>query len=159
MSTRTNVTIEYGDSRVILSRHCDGYPACTGGSILRALIDNKAAHRAVSALIAECYDATQFCPARPIYELTTSIHGDIEHEYLVRFDVGTGKLDSLAHRRRLNWSDDPAAWPPWKLYTLADFAELVNRERAWMNARIRERGLPYTEDDLFEMLEVCAEAI
>lgn len=37
MSTRANITIEYGESRVILYRHCDGYPSETGADILAAM--------------------------------------------------------------------------------------------------------------------------
>lgn len=156
MSTRTNISIRYGESLVILYRHCDGYPACAGESIVRAILGGSNADNVLRALMREEYAATSYRPARPVFELTSSIHGDIDHEYLVTFHRHTGALEHLAHRRRLNWADDPSySWTPWTRHTLESFVRLVNSEREQMNARIRERGLPYTEDDLFAMIEIA----
>lgn len=85
MSTRTNIVIDYGESRVILYRHMDGYPTSVGVDLLEKLAAAKDATGFVVSLLAEQYDAEVYRAAHPIYELTTEIHGDIDYLYRVKF--------------------------------------------------------------------------
>lgn len=142
MSTRTNITIRHGESEVILYRHHDGYPAETGADLLTKLV---AARYSVGgllrALMAEEYAATSYRSARPVYELTDSIHGDIEHRYEIESDEQCETV-TIRHCKRLSlahaggeWSEE---WSPWRTMNARGFLNLVNADRSENNARLDE---------------------
>lgn len=89
MSTRTNIVIRSGESRVVLYRHWDGYLAETGRDLHNKLVSAGGTYgsddRFLRALLAEMNEATSYREATPVYELTDCLHGDIEYLYVVEF--------------------------------------------------------------------------
>jgi len=91
MSTRTNVILQNDDCKVILYRHCDGYPEETGVDIYKKVKDavDGGKYSAYGALLesflAERYKAEESISGKEkaVYEITDSIHGDIDHLYKV----------------------------------------------------------------------------
>ena len=81
MSTRANITIKNGESKIILYRHYDGYPTNTGIDILNRIKRSKT----TSDLVSDFLTATNWSgfenPPKKLYEITTEIHGDIEYDY------------------------------------------------------------------------------
>jgi len=77
MSTRANITIKNGESKIILYRHYDGYPTNTGIDIANRIKRS----RDTSALVSDFLDATFDSNDRKVYEITSEIHGDIEYDY------------------------------------------------------------------------------
>ena len=77
MSTRANITINNGESKIILYRHYDGYPTDTGIDIANRIKRSKD----TSGLVSDFLDATFDSNGRKVYEITTEIHGDIEYDY------------------------------------------------------------------------------
>lgn len=75
MSTRANITINKGETKIILYRHHDGYPTETGIDILNKIKRNKTTIGLVSDLLSESYGD------RNVYEIASEIHGDIEYNY------------------------------------------------------------------------------
>lgn len=135
MGTRTNITLQYGDSNIILYRHCDGYPASAGASIIEGLREAPNINALFHALAGERYSGLR---PRPVYELTNSIHGDIEHEYKIQATdpMLGGKVEYILHRSYSfkRERDKGDGWTPWGTYTLAQFVEFVNWECREMNA-------------------------
>jgi hypothetical protein len=82
MSTRANITINNGDSKIILYRHYDGYPTNTGIDILNRIKRSK--H--ISDLVSDFLTATMDWMTSPkkLYEITSEIHGDIEYDYEIK---------------------------------------------------------------------------
>ena len=76
MSTRANITINKGESKIILYRHYDGYPTVTGIDILNKIKRNTDTNGLVSDLLSESYEG-----GKKVYEITNEIHGDIEYDY------------------------------------------------------------------------------
>jgi hypothetical protein len=147
MSTRTNIVIELGQTSVILYRHYDGYPSCTGLNLAELLVTHQKAGDFLRAILAEQYEESRFDdgtphrPARPIYELTTGIHGDIEYLYRIKFpehwskpaklpEIGVeafGFSDEDCKRRESTLPNSVTVGP------LSAFVDLVNAE-----IRVRE---------------------
>ena len=89
MSTRSNVLIKMGDTKIYLYRHSDGYPGANGADLAERLIKHKNHGKAfINDLLAERYDATEYRPERPVWELTNGLHGDIEWLYV--FEMADG---------------------------------------------------------------------
>ena len=89
MSTRSNVLIKMGDTKIYLYRHSDGYPGANGADLAEKLIKHKNHGKAfINDLLAERYDATEYRPERPVWELTNGLHGDIEWLYV--FEMADG---------------------------------------------------------------------
>lgn len=156
MSTRTNLVITCGRSTIYIYRHCDGYPAETGADILAKLREaigpadahrspNGAANYFTRAIFLEHYDQQSYEKVpRPMYELTTELHGDIEHAYFIEFRdrFNTGPVSIRHAARPQNWHKEDAEVDDWttagRRYSFESFAELVNADRKASNARIRE---------------------
>lgn len=159
MSTRTNIVLQFGESRVFIYRHCDGYPSCTGEHIARLLTEHKRANPFLRALMAAEYEGTSYDPKpRPIYELTTGIHGDIEWLYVVKFDnewsnppkpveVGCRPFGFSDEDYKLRDSYLPAMLP---LGSLADFVTFVNAQIGEANERMKTyfKGRNYEPQEL-----------
>lgn len=148
MGTRSNIIVRGGNFSITLYRHWDGYPSVTGthlletlkgagltGDLSRRRPDDCAASFANRLLrthedsnIGERFD----------YEVTTEIHGDIEHLYVVRFtNCGWVEIDH-APIDFGDARDTPAIVHGAKHYTVPEFKEMVNGERLACNARIRK---------------------
>jgi hypothetical protein len=82
MSTRANIVVSMGDTKVILYRHHDGYARSTGVDLvnkLRSVTTNE--EQFLIDLLA--YEGET---GRRAYELTSEIHGDIEWAYWIKLD-------------------------------------------------------------------------
>jgi hypothetical protein len=90
MSTRTNILVTHGSTRIYLYRHCDGYPSETGADLAAKLNQCKRIDDFLAAILAERYEATSFRTGQPVYEITSEVHGDIEWAYAIDFDTGNG---------------------------------------------------------------------
>jgi hypothetical protein len=149
MSTRSVTTINGVYGSVALYRHCDGYPGEAGASLVEAVTGAQSAELAASRLLALRYEHSAGGNSRGMYELTTAAddHGDLEHAYEVRaqvFYVGnTDRVRRLRwfvnHSKRVAW-DGPNQWQTAVL-DLPQFVDVVNRDRAEMNARMDARGM------------------
>lgn len=156
MSTRTNIVVTIGESRVYLYRHHDGYLAETGADLvvkLQAAIGTADAHRSpegaadafLAAIFAEKYEQQSYEKApRRVYELTSDLHGDIEHAYFIDFTprFNTGCV-SIRHAARPKcWSEENLEVEDWtanaKRHSLDSFRVAVNKDREETNARIRK---------------------
>ena len=145
MSTRSNVLIKMGDTKIYLYRHSDGYPGANGADLAEKLIKHKNHGKAfINDLLAERYDATEYRPERPVWELTNGLHGDIEWLYV--FEMADGdfydipvlvKVIERAHA-------DPDLDKPWPMIKDEDIEkakeigldgliEMSNLDRAEMN--------------------------
>jgi hypothetical protein len=163
LSTRTNIIIEYGDSRVYLYRHHDGYLAETGADLARKLAATNGylgANRFVRSLIEEAYEKQSYeTEAKRIYEVTSEVHGDIEYLYVVRFDTNDSIKPQIGYRT-YRGSEGPGgnAGPNSvkNMGSLADFVLAVNAEVRATNRRIAEmrRAQPAAYGDASDMPEV-----
>lgn len=157
MSTRTNIVIINGQSRVYMYRHSDGYLGECGADLilkLEAAWGTPKAHhspegtadRFLRALFAEYYEQQSYeISPRKVYELTTEMHGDIEHVYYVEFkapqtDDKAEPCFFIRHAKRpTDWSiEDWELQHQTKRYSVESFRAAVNKDRAEMNARIAE---------------------
>jgi hypothetical protein len=86
MSTRTNILIKSGDTKIWLYRHHDGYLSETGYNLVSNLAHCTGFKSFLDSLLSQKYEATMHREARPIYEFTTEEHGDIEFLYSFEFD-------------------------------------------------------------------------
>lgn len=156
MSTRTNIVIINGASRVYIYRHSDGYLGECGADLLLKLeaawgtpeahhSPEGTADRFLRALMAEYYEQQSYEKApKSVYELTTELHGDIEHVYYVEFkdSFNTGPF-SIRHAARPRfWARDDLETEDWaaqhqaKRHSIESFRAAINKDRADMNARI-----------------------
>jgi len=130
MSTRCNVEIINGDSRTILYRHHDGYLSMTGADLYFRTIN--ARHSAGKLLVDLLTNHDE-----GHYELTTKIHGDIEHWYAIDFSGDAPVLKHASRPANLSWQEWSEAWCSGASMTPAEFASLVNGEIRETNVRIR----------------------
>ena len=111
MSTRANILVQSRDEKILLYRHCDGYPGSVIPSLQAAfrLSDGNweagRPYKAASYIIAEGVRPEGGAPytayeALPYLEL----HGDIEYYYQVTCIAGLGDSPSL--RRLSKWVID-----------------------------------------------------
>lgn len=161
MSTRCNIVVRCYKTVAYLYRHCDGYPAETGADLIekmRAAIGTPdfymspegAADTFLRSLLSEHYEQQSYEKApRPVYEITSDVHGDIEHLYTVtfphRFDgAGPAPVEIRHAARPSDWHEhgDGFAVERWcdggARYTLPEFAETVNADRRACNRRIAQ---------------------
>ena len=134
MSTRTNIVIKdkFMGHTFYIYRHHDGYPAYPGEHVLEIAKMNNATNAIKYLLTRE--DAN--------YEMTTNIHGDIEHLYVV--ELPTGKIEYGTG----GYGQEIVA----EKKTRQEFADLVNKDRKHINDYIRSQGKE-KEWGLFEMVE------
>ena len=85
MSTRSNIVVNYGDSKIFIYRHWDGYLEATGYDIASTLIHHSNPNSFVRALLSKKEDSSFTRAANYQYELTSEIHGDIEWLYTITF--------------------------------------------------------------------------
>lgn len=131
MSTRTNITIKNGSTTLHLYRHHDGYPAETGADLVEALRSNKSCDGFVKALLN--HESARF-------EITSCLHGDIQHAYLIDFGGWDAKETKVGHAT--HGGDYGAEVDSWAHRPTTNGLEalvaLVNRERQQMNVRIAQ---------------------
>jgi hypothetical protein len=180
MSTRANISLQWkttGESfrppaiEVMLYRHYDGYPDELGADIAGKILDQFRDHRKrmegkangyyagpkvdFSKLVRDFLNDSEsyLDEQRNTYEITTGIHGDIEHHYEVI--LGKGEQLTLTHAARERYGEE------WltsrrKTYTLNTFIDMVNTERKRANARIRTLKATgekrYQDCELYEIL-------
>jgi hypothetical protein len=146
MSTRTNILIRDDEHEVWLYRHMDGYPAECGADVLEigAKILRQpdvgyveSPHDVANRFFRKLVDADEHHPARPIYELTDGLHGDIAEFYVL--DLSTGLL---GHASRGSATDDVDEWTKKiATYTVQEFLTVVNKDRTEINRRLEQRKL------------------
>jgi hypothetical protein len=167
MSTRANIVVSMGDSRVFLYRHCDGYLAETGADLLAKLRAAESATDFLRAVCSEMYEKQSYeRAARPVYEFTNMLHGDIEHVYYISFQAvrsrGGPKVRHAARPSLRHSPDVPQiVWTKYgEKVSLAEFAEAVNQDRSECNKRIKqlkaEQPAAYADCDEYEMVEVAS---
>jgi len=142
MSTRSNVLIKLGSTKIYLYRHHDGYPGGNGGDLAEKLIKNGNDGAAfIEDLISEKYD-----DGRAVWELTTDLHGDIEWLYVFAFN----KFEDLDPKvwvvERSNEREDGY----WKMISEEDakkeiglkgLVDMANKDRLEMNVRIADMNM------------------
>ena len=91
MSTRANIEISYGETKIMLYRHHDGYPAVTGRNICKNLWSawNPWERGGKEVFLSQMINQTS--GDKRCYSLTDDIHGDVEYFYKVEF-MGEGKI-------------------------------------------------------------------
>lgn len=144
MSTRSNILVEYGATKIYLYKHHDGYLAGTG----RAILDHlnaprfKHSHQGVNTFI-----ASLLTDGEQEFEITSDWHSDIEFAYRVIFaDDGSSVKIGVAQR---DWKSTTQVWPPrefgklpttWvEVCSVKDFEKLVESEEAQIAARLAAR--------------------
>ena len=145
MSTRCNIIIHHGASKIMLYRHYDGYLANTGADLAEKFAAaNGSADAFLRALMADRYDKASYeTEARPVYELTTEVHGDIEYLYKVVFPArgGNSGVDKpeIGYSERHNFEDFDTGWAAGPIMgPLADFTASVNTAIRQANRRLDE---------------------
>jgi len=115
MSTRSNILITNNDTRIWLYRHYDGYLKEAGYNIASCLAQSLDLHKFMEQLLSQKHEPTMYREARPIYEFTSGMHGDIEYLYTINF-YGTRREGSVRFRfqERQNF-DDVELEETWKL--------------------------------------------
>jgi hypothetical protein len=145
MSTRCNIVVKSGKSVIHLYRHYDGYLAETGADIYTKLGVHKTPSAFLRAMMAETYEKEAHEPApRPVYDLTTDLHGDIEHVYYVTFAhrFTTGAVSVKHAERPKGWAEESLEVEDWtrnaKRYDMDAFRKIVNEDRAAINVRLEQ---------------------
>jgi len=105
MSTRTNILIKSGDTKIWLYRHMDGYLSETGYNLASTLAYCKGFKSFLDKLLNQKYEATMYRSAQPIYEFTTEEHGDIEYLYSFEFDRSMPKNVKVIVESCASWDD------------------------------------------------------
>lgn len=158
MSTRTNVYIEFGKTRLFIYRHCDGYPAGAGADLaekLAAAVFNadKVAGRGVAGRFVQQLLAARYDDGAAVYEVTTALHGDIEWLYAFKFSHRYTYLqkhadDKAAYAGGVRVAIQPRAFgDDATLPTAAEYGSpaklvmLVNQEKRETLSRINVRQL------------------
>lgn len=122
MATRSNVVMVYGDTKVLIYRHWDGYPAANGACILESLLAKDPGD--VLCALLGMKDET----GTPMYEISHCQHGDIGWLYVLHFTEtfdGT-KRDMECQISVGKRSPGEAKVPRTVKYSLQEFADLVN---------------------------------
>lgn len=180
MSTRCNVVVLNGSSKIYLYRHHDGYLAETGADLaekLKAVAGEPGARfspsgmadKFVRSMLGSYYEARSFDPVpRPIYELTTDLHGDIERCYWIYFGRG-GLMGGNEENFTVMYAARPGNYPELGDWTsvktrfdggLAEFIASVNADRESCNRRIRElkaTSKAYADCGEYPMIELKKE--
>lgn len=141
MSTRANIVLESGESRVYLYRHCDGYPAETGADLVRLLAaTGGSASGFLQSLLDQRYEKQSYeSAAKRIYELTSEVHGDIEYLYRVRLVSGWENREPLiGFSHHAIGSDRPDNANGVVLGSLRVFCDAVNAEIRAQNVRLEQ---------------------
>ena len=118
MATRCNIIVEYGTADdaaspttrrpavVTLYRHWDGYVACTGKHLADVLAEPAAeagARLTGSEVVARLLN-TRDERGRADYQLTDSVHGDVEYVYHLSHEAGVWQV--VVYERAGNWQCD-----------------------------------------------------
>ena len=105
MSTRSNIIIKSGNTKIWLYRHMDGYLSETGYNLASTLAHCKGFKSFLDNLLNQKYEATMYRQARPIYEFTTEEHGDIEYLYSFEFDRSMPKNVKVIVESCASWEN------------------------------------------------------
>lgn len=188
MSTRSNVVLTAAENQIILYRHWDGYPEATGSDLWQELQYYALNHMSGKNPYLQAEDYFQLILVRllsvrnedsehprPDYEITSSIHGDIEYLYWVNFDshaTDRERMITIGHRHLSINADQrtrdrieldiSAAQRDDKLSTLAQYADTLNPMRQAHNRRLLELSQAhpgnsfYVYDPLPDLVLGCA---
>ena len=85
MSTRSNIFVTNNQTKIWLYRHYDGYLKEAGYNIASCLAQSKNLHEFLELLLSQKHEPSMYREARPIYEFTSGMHGDIEYLYKINF--------------------------------------------------------------------------
>ena len=115
MSTRSNILITNNDTKIWLYRHYDGYLKEAGYNIASCLAQSTDLHEFMEQLLSQKHEPSMYREARPIYEFTSGMHGDIEYLYKINF-FGTRSEGGVRFivQERQNF-DDVELEETWKL--------------------------------------------
>lgn len=163
MSTRANIVVYLGDSRVYLYRHCDGYLAECGADLLTHLrLSDGDGAEFLRAVCSQMYEKQSYQPAaKPVFEFTNGLHGDIEHAYFIRFEARSCGEPVIRHAARPSLRIAPdvpqSVWAKsGKEVSLTEFAEAINQDRRESNVRIKklkaEQPQAYADCGEYEMV-------
>lgn len=157
MSTRCNIVFLFGSTKVYLYRHHDGYLADTGRDIAQLMIDagitsprmlygqpvRPNPSDLLARFLAARYEKQSYeTEARPIYELTTELHGDIEYAYFLIFDNRNNDLSMTVQTRQ---PGEPLLRASAYGYTVPEFFAAVNSEIMAMNRRVDELNAEHSQ--------------
>lgn len=157
MSTRANIIIRCGRNTVYIYRHSDGYPACLGVDLYEKVSaargpkpdawysEERIFENLIRSILSEHYEKQSYeTEAKSVYELTTDLHGDIEHLYQIEL---RGKDVTIFHDERpsLRSLPDGEGFPDLHGWInkgpelkMKDFRALCNREIRATNRRVSE---------------------
>lgn len=176
MSTRCNIVVSIGMSKLYLYRHHDGYLAETGADLaekLKAVAGKPGARMSpegmadefLKALLAEKYAKASYeKEPRSVYEVTNDFHGDIERCYWIYFGRG-GLMSENEENFTIMYAARPrdyrelGRWIEASKSTfknLAEFVAAVNGDRESCNRRLRELKAEskfYADSSEYPMLE------
>lgn len=152
MATRCNILLLFGDSKVWIYRHWDGYPAVTGLDLAQRLathmIDNKVLAGDSRLYLRPTDFLTGLLTAKrdggdplPQYELTSCRHGDIEWQYTVRFSQGADRLELHVQKIPIGSDRDLVDVLNFKWMGLPEFKAFCEEEHGRMMKRYAARGL------------------
>ena len=141
MSTRCNILITGGTFKLWIYRHWDGYPSMTGyqlGQMLKRLrfpnyCEPNAAQRATgfaNMLVTTMREPSEHRGPEQEYEITATMHGDIEFFYHIHFCAEPTVRVTVHKRPGYDSSIDPNDWP--KLVdrgTVADLRRVAAQDK------------------------------
>lgn len=154
MSTSANIVICHGDTKLVVYRHWDGYPAETGADIitkLREAIKGDGYRRTTFAIVTDfvrsilndTYEQQSYeTKPKHVYDLMdVQTHG-IEHYYVLNFrasvdDNGEDCVGIYHAARPLHFHDEGWMKQGTSL-SLKLFTNFVNADRAQCNVRLRQ---------------------
>lgn len=142
MSTRCNVRIEYGETRTWLYRHWDGYPEATGADIASKLQSSLSSATGLMRELLSAGEVTRLRGMEHDYEVTNGVHGDIEHVYVVRFDLDAGGV-TVEHLERPNFESEPSGAPVLRSKfkgIIPEYVDYINKLIKHANAVARKRS-------------------
>jgi hypothetical protein len=164
MATRSNVVLTAAANQIILYRHWDGYPEATGSDLWRELQPLALSHMRGEKPFLQAADYFQKTlirllsvrdedskNPRPDYEITDSIHGDIEYLYWINFDsyaTDQERMITIGHRHLSIGTDQrtrdrierdlSAAQRDGELSSLTQYADTLNPKLQAYNRRLAE---------------------
>lgn len=149
MSTRSMTIFNGRGATINLYRHCDGYPAGAGDSLLEAIGTTEKHRLQLGAIATALVDLRYPCPSydpsgktRPVYELADWApegQSDLEHVYVVWANGDKYSDLRITHYGRANWQQDtPKDWPS-QTYDVESFRAFVAREQAEIDRRVATR--------------------
>ena len=120
MSTRCNVIIKFGDTKIRLYRHCDGYLTGAGQDVLDKLRQSEIRNTQDKGIINIAKLVQLFLINDYEYRLETELAGDLEYVYEINLKseyshgahYNNSSLIGVDVFTRQDWKEDnPKNWP------------------------------------------------